>query len=107
MRRFMIVCLIPMLIGTVAFCGCTKRIHEERTTVYNQDGSRTDEKIRTRNEKVAHLLAALRWGVFRPTQTDIQSLLLIADELAQLGKSKEAEKARKWAQNLSNFLPSP
>ena len=62
---------------------------------------------RTRNEKVAHLLAALRWGVFRPTQTDIQSLLLIADELAQLGKSKEAEKARKWAQNLSNFLPSP
>ncbi|RKY17628.1 MAG: hypothetical protein DRP63_03405 [Planctomycetota bacterium] len=61
----------------------------------------------TKNEKVAHLLAALRWGVFRPIQADIESLRFIADELARLGRLKEAEKARKWAQNLSKFFPSP
>ena len=56
MRRLMIVCLIAVLIGAVAFCGCRKRIHEERTTTYNQDGTKTEEMVRTRNEKVV-----LKW----------------------------------------------
>jgi len=62
---------------------------------------------RTKKEKSAHLLAALRWGVFRPTQTDIERLLFIAKELERLGRFKEAGKAREWAQNLSNFFSSP
>jgi len=62
---------------------------------------------RTKKEKITHLLAALRWGVFRPTQADIERLLFIAKELERLGRFREAEKAREWAQNLSNFFPSP
>jgi len=62
---------------------------------------------RTKKEKVTHLLAALRWGVFRPTQADIERLRFIEEELRRLGRPKEAGKARKWEQNLSNFFSSP